>query len=277
MAFATSNGIKLYFEETGSGAPIVFVHEFAGDYRAWEPQVRFFSRRYRCITFNARGYPPSEVPASVDDYSQRHAVEDIANVMRHIGLGNAHIVGLSQGGYATLHFGLDHPDLARSLVVAGAGHGSDPHMREQFLKGCNELVERLEKFGMAEGIKDYALAPTRLAFKEKDPRGFAEFTARFGEHSAQGSALNMRGYQMRRPTIYDLEARLKTLNVPTLIVTGDDDTPCLEPGLFMKRTIPGAMLWVAPRTGHCINLEEIDDFNRTLLNFFTLVDGRADR
>jgi len=82
---ADSDGCRLYVESTGSGVPIVFVHEFAGDLRDWEEQVRFFGRRYRCITFNARGYPPSDVPTDVEQYSQAHAVEDIANVMRTSG------------------------------------------------------------------------------------------------------------------------------------------------------------------------------------------------
>src|ERR1043166_1643214 len=122
----TDDGVKLYYEETGSGIPIVFVHEFAGDYRAWEPQVRFLSRRYRCITYNARGYPPSDVPADLEQYGATHAVDDIASVIRHFGLGKAHIVGLSMGAYATLNFGLRYPHMAYSLVVAGAGSGSDP-------------------------------------------------------------------------------------------------------------------------------------------------------
>jgi pimeloyl-ACP methyl ester carboxylesterase len=97
MEFADSNGTRLYVESTGSGVPIVFVHEFAGDFRNWESQVRFLVRRYRCITFNARGYPPSDVPNDVEQYSQAHAVKDIANVMRHFGIAKAHVVGLSMG------------------------------------------------------------------------------------------------------------------------------------------------------------------------------------
>ncbi len=275
MAMIESNGVRLYAEETGAGIPMIFVHEFAGDYRNWEDQVRFFARRYRCITYNARGYPPSEVPKDAEQYSQTHAVDDIANVLRHFGVERAHIVGLSMGGYATLNFGLRYPRMARSLVVAGAGHGSDPDKRQQFLADCEELADRLLRLGMQEGIAHYANSAIRRRYREKDPRGFEEFNRQFAQHSALGSALTMRGYQMRRSTIYELELQLQKMTVPALIVTGDDDSPCLEPALFMKRTIPDSMLWVVPRTSHPVNLEEPDAFNRMALDFISSVDQRT--
>ena len=275
--FADSNGCRLYVESTGAGAPIVFVHEFAGDLRNWEQQVRFFARQHRCITFNARGYPPSDVPLAIEQYSQAHAVEDIAAVMRHFGITRAHVVGLSMGGYATLNFGLAHPEMALSLVIAGVGHGSDPSTREQFLSDCTELAERLTSLGMQQGIVHYANSPIRRRYKEKDPRGFDEFNRQFAEHSAQGSSLTMRGCQLRRPTVYELGERMRRMSLPTLIITGDDDEPCLEPSLFMKRTIPHARLWIVPRTSHPVNLEEPEAFNRVVLDFLAEVDRHAEQ
>lgn len=267
-----SNGVRLHAEETGTGTPIVFVHEFAGDCRSWEPQVRFFSRRYRCITYNARGYPPSDIPKDPEHYSATHAVDDLVSVMRHFGIDRAHVVGLSMGGYATLMLGLQCPQLARSLVVAGAGSGSDAATRPAFLSECDALAARLLDLGMPKGSMQYANHITRRRFKEKDPRGFEEFCRQFAEHSALGSALTMRGYQMRRATIYELEPQLRQVRLPTLIVAGDDDAPCLAPALFMKQTIPSAMLWIVPRTTHQINLEEPDGFNRAVLDFICSVD-----
>jgi pimeloyl-ACP methyl ester carboxylesterase len=275
VSFARSTDANLYVESTGTGTPIVFVHEFAGDCRSWESQVRFFARRFRCITFNARGYPPSDVPDNLECYSQAHAVEDIFNVMRHCGVDRAHIVGLSMGGYAALNFGICHPEMARSLVVAAAGHGSDPEKREQFLRDSGELADRMLKLGMPEGIVHYANSAFRRRYQEKDPRGFEEFNRHFAEHSALGSSLTTRGYQMRRPTIYSLEAEMKRMTIPVLIITGDDDAPCLQPSIFMKQTIPSSQLWVVPRTTHTINLEEPDAFNRVVLDFITQVDQRS--
>jgi pimeloyl-ACP methyl ester carboxylesterase len=156
VPFASSDGANLYVESTGTGTPIVFVHEFAGDYRNWENQVRFFARRFRCITFNARGFPPSDVPDDPKQYSQAHAAEDIVNVIRHFNVDRAHIVGLSMGGYATLNFGLAHPEMARSLVVTGAGHGSDPDKRDQFLRDSDEFAYWFVTLGLQEVIVHYA-------------------------------------------------------------------------------------------------------------------------
>ncbi len=275
MTIALSDGVRLHVEDSGSGIPVVFVHELAGDYRCWEQQVRALGRRHRCVTFNARGYPPSEVPDAEAVYNQRQAVEDIANVMRDRGIERAHIVGLSMGGYATLNFGLTYPGMARSLVVAGAGHGSDPDKRAAFMADCADLADRILRLGMAEGIQHYANSAVRRRFREKDPRGFDEFNGYFAEHSPLGTALTIRGCQMRRPTVYELGPALAQMRLPVLVIAGDDDVPCLEPAFFLKRTIPDSQLWVVPRTSHPINLEEPEAFNRALLDFFAGVDNRA--
>ena len=284
MAQVTTNdGVKLYYEETGSGTPIVFVHEFAGDSRSYEPQVRYFSRRYRCINFNARGFPPSDVPESPESYSQARARDDIRAVMDALKIEKAHILGVSMGGFATLHFGLHYPERALSLVVAGCGYGAQPNKREQFRAEVEQTARNIESAGMAKAAESYALGPTRVQFQNKDPRGWAEFARLLAEHSTTGSALTMRGVQKRRPSLYDLIDRMKRLTVPTLIVTGDEDEPCLDPGLLMKRTIPSAGLVVLPQSGHTINLEEPDLFNQACEAFFhrvaagrwTLRDPRA--
>ena len=279
MPFAeTDDGVKLYYEETGRGYPVIFVHEFAGDCRSWEPQLRYFSRRYRCIAFNARGFPPSDVPEDPARYSQKRACDDIKAVLAHLDLAQAHIVGLSMGGYATLHFGLDYPGSARSLLVGGCGYGAERDRREQFRGEAEACAERLESEGMAAFAKTYALGPTRVQFQNKDPRGWREFADMLGEHSATGSALTQRGVQRERPSLWDLEDAMRKLTVPTLIVTGDEDEPCLVPGIFMKRTIPSSGLVVIPKTGHAVNLEEPDAFNRILAEFLDLVEaGRWDQ
>ncbi|MBV8888294.1 MAG: alpha/beta hydrolase [Alphaproteobacteria bacterium] len=269
----TDDGVRLYYEETGAGVPIVFVHEFAGDIRSYEPQVRFFSRRYRCIAFNARGYPPSDVPEDWQRYSQERARDDIRAVLDGLGVAAAHIVGISMGGFATLHFGLEYPDRARSLVVAGCGYGAAPDKRQQFQDETARTIERIAGSGMAEAGKSYALGPTRVQYQNKDPRGWAEFAAQLYEHSTQGSANTMRGVQARRPSLWELTERMRAIEVPTLIATGDEDDPCLEPGLLLKRTIPTAALVVLPNTGHALNLEEPDLFNRLCADFFHQVES----
>ena len=271
MPFANSSGIQLYYEEAGTGFPIVFVHEFAHDMRSWEPQLRYFSRRYRCIAYNARGYPPSDVPASPSQYSQAIATDDIANVMRHLGVRKAHVIGCSMGGYATLHFGLRYAGMARSLTVIGAGYGSDPDKRAQFLRDTEVMARRFEELGTPEAIKVYQVGPARVQLQNKDPRAFREFCEQFAGHSALGSANTLRGVQAKRPTIYDLERGLKRRKVPTHIISGDEDNNCLEPGIYIKRVCPAARLTVVPGTGHAVNVEEPDLFNRLTDEFLSLV------
>ncbi len=271
MPYASVNGVRLYYETTGEGFPLVLVHEFAGDSRSWEPQVRFFARRFRVVTYNARGYPPSDVPEDPAAYSQDAAVEDLLGVMRHLELAQAHLCGLSMGAYAVLHVGLRHPEMARSLVVAGCGYGSDDP--ERFRRDAEELARRIDREGMAAVGPAYARGPTRLPFMRKDPRGWQEFADALARHSGPGSAGTMRGVQARRPSVYSLADALQRLTVPTLIVNGDEDEPCLAPGLFLKRHIRSAGLLVLPATGHTINLEEPEAFNRAVLEFVTLADA----
>lgn len=272
MAFLTTDdGVKLYYEETGTGVPIVFIHELAGDVRAYEPQVRYFSRRYRCITYNAPGYPPSDVP---DDsrYSQERARDDVLAVMDALKVENAHLVGLSMGGFAVLHFGFTYPKRARSLVIGGCGYGAQPDKRAQFAQEAESSAAAFETLGMAGGAEQYAQGPTRVQHQNKDPRGWRELVDQFSDHSVKGVTATLRGIQKRRPSLYDLVDRMKTITSPALIITGDEDWPCLEPGILMKRTIPTASLIVMPNTGHAVNLEEPALFNQHLMDFFHAVD-----
>jgi pimeloyl-ACP methyl ester carboxylesterase len=273
MPYATStDGVKLYFEETGSGRPIILVHEFAGDHRSWEPQLRHFGQCYRAIAYNARGYPPSDVPAEVSAYSQGQAADDILAVLDHLGLEKAHIVGLSMGGFATLHFGFRHPGRALSLTVAGCGYGAEPGKRQTFQSEADAIVATLRAQGMPAFAERYAYGPTRVQFENKDPRGFAEFKAALAEHDAVGAANTQAGVQRERPSLYDLTGQMQALRVPTLVLTGDEDWPCLLPGILMKQHIPTAALAVMPNCGHTINLEDPDQFNRIIGEFLTRVD-----
>lgn len=266
------DGTRLYYEEAGSGTPIVFVHEFGGDGRSWEPQMRHFTRRYRCISYCARGYPPSDVPDDVERYSQAIATDDIADVLDGLGIDRAHVVGLSMGGFATLHFGLRYASRARSLVVAGAGYGAEKALESHFRDVSLEVARKFETIGAVEFAKIYSTAASRIVFQLKDPRGWEEFARQLSEHSAIGSARTMQGVQARRPSIYDFEAELKAMQVPTLIVVGDEDDHCLQPGIFLKKTIPASGLLVLPKTGHTLNIDEPALFNQFVSDFLATVE-----
>ena len=274
MAYATTDdGVRLWFEETGSGAPVIFVHEFAADHRSWEAQMRHFGQRYRCITFGARGYPPSDVPEKSSSYSQVRATDDILAVLDHLKIPAAHVVGLSMGGFATLHFGFRHPTRALSLVVAGVGYGAEKEQQARFKAEVEVVARSLLEEGMVAFAGKYAYGPTRVQFENKDPRGFAQFEKELGEHSALGSANTQLGVQGARPSLYDLVDKMRAMTVPTLVLTGDEDWPCLAPSLLLKREIPSAALAVMPNCGHTINLEDPDLFNRIVGDFIVQVQA----
>ena len=269
MPKAPINGVQLYYESTGEGFPLIFAHEFAGDFRSWEPQARYFSRRYRVITYNARGYPPSDVPTAEDAYSQSTHVEDLRGLLEHLGIDKAHICGLSMGGTLALNFGLTYPEMAQSLIIAAAGSGSVDV--DAWRENVAEQSRGLEERGMS-AMSDYAQGDARVQLRRKDPRGYREFTDQFLSHSGLGSALTFRGVQGKRPPVFALEDEMRALTVPTLIMLGDEDDPCIEASIFMKRCIPASGLVMFPQSGHAINLEEPDLFNRSLQDFLIAVE-----
>jgi pimeloyl-ACP methyl ester carboxylesterase len=272
---ASADGTKLYYEEAGAGTPIVFVHEFAGDYRTWEPQLRHFAPAHRCVTFSARGYPPSDIPGDPLQYGQDIARGDVVAIMDALGVARAHVVGHSMGAYTALHVGINHPERCISVTAAGCGWGSvaDPTVREAMRKNAAATAAMFAEKGMAEAAKIYADGPSRQPHKHKDPRGYAEFVRKLAEHSAQGHALTMTMLQARRPTLWDMEAALSRFAVPLLVIVGDEDDTCLEGSLFLKRTVPTAGLLVIPRSGHTITSEEPATVNAALAELFAAAEA----
>jgi pimeloyl-ACP methyl ester carboxylesterase len=271
----TGDGVALHVESTGSGTPLLFIHEFAGDHRSWEPQVRYFSRGYQCVTYAARGYPPSGVPTDPAAYSQERAMEDAVAVLDGLSIGRAHVVGLSMGGFTALHLTLRHPERVRSAVVAGAGYGAAPERAEAFRAECTVTAAAFEAEGAAQVAQRYAVGPARVQFQNKNPRGWAEFAAALAQHSALGSALTMRGVQAARPSLYALRDELAGIRTPLLVLTGDEDEGCLETVLMLKRTIPSSGLAILPQTGHTANLEEPERFNAVVDSFLADVERGA--
>jgi len=269
----TSDKVRLYYEEVGQGTPILFVHEFASDHRGWEPQLREFGKRHRCIAYSARGYTPSDVPDDPTAYSYQQVMRDAVAVLDHLEIDSAHFIGLSMGGYTSLQVALNHGKRVRSLVLAGTGSGSERWYTDEFRKHSRELGDLFERNGSARVAETYGMGPSRLPFLLKDPRGFAEFTKHLAEHDARGSALTSRGFQGGRPSLYDFAKDIAKLPTPALIVVGDEDERCIEPSLFLKDTLPAAGLAVLPKSGHVVNLEEPDLFNLAVGDFLSRVEA----
>ena len=188
------NGVSLHYEETGQGTPLVFVHEFAGDHRSWEHQLRFFGRRFRTVAYNARGYPPSDVPADPAAYSQDIAIADLLALLDALDIDKAHLCGLSMGSYTALLTGLRHPDRVRSMTISGSGYGSGT-TRQEFHDKVEGMAQRFETEGVEAVARDYCQGATRVQHQNKDPRGWQEFYEQFCDHSPVGSANTLRGVQ----------------------------------------------------------------------------------
>jgi pimeloyl-ACP methyl ester carboxylesterase len=271
----TADGTELYVEETGRGTPVVFIHEYAGDYRSWEPQMRYLGRQHRCVTYSQRGYPPSGVPSDPARYSQDIARDDVIAVMDALGIGKAHVVGHSMGAYTALHVGIRYPQRCLSVTAAGCGWGStaDAAKRDAMKALAAETGRMFADVGIASAAAKYADAPMRQSFKNKNPRGWAEFARMLAEHSAEGHAHTMLNLQLKRPTLWEMETQLKKFSVPLLVIVGDEDDLCLDGSVFLKRTVPTAALLVLPRAGHTINSEEPAAVNAALAEFFAAAEA----
>ena len=273
LAVKTADGVTLHSESVGNGDPILFIHEFAGDHRTWEPQMRRFSRSHRCITYGARGYPPSDVPADPAAYSQRHAVDDALAVLDAHSVAAAHVVGISMGGFCGLHLAMQHPGRVRSLVAAGTGYGARPNEVDRFRGECDAIAEVIETAGIAAFARQYMSGPSRVQLQNKDRRAWQEYTRWVSEHSAEGSAATMRGVQRERPSLYALETELAAISVPVLILAGDEDEGCLDTSVWLKRVIPRAGLAVLAKSGHTLNIEEPDLVNALIADFLSRVEA----
>lgn len=269
------DGTKLYAEAQGpeDGVPIVFVHELAGSCRAFDLQVADWRSKWRCITFNARGYPPSEVPPAVDSYSQGHAAADIGAIVDGFGLKDAHIIGVSMGSASTLQYALRHPKRVRSITLTSIGSGSDMKPGE-FAAGMEVLAEMALTRGMRALAEHYAATPTRYRLKEKNPSEYKNFIDQLAANSALGITNTMRGVQSKRAPLYAYQERIAAMKVPALVVLGDDDEPCVKPSHFLKEHLAGARLEIVAKTGHCVNLEEPALYNRLVMGFIEGIEAR---
>src|ERR1700751_6058286 len=257
----TSDNVRLHYEEAGSGTPILFLHEFAADHTNWEPQMRYFSRGHRCIAYSARGYTPSDVPASAEAYTYKHFYTDALAVLDLLKIPKAHFVGLSMGSSSSLHAALNAPERLASMTLAGVGSGSSLHQLHAFRNQCLDPEDQFEKIGSAEVAKVTREAPGRIPFLVKDPRGNADFYAALARHDSKGSANTMHSFQGGRPSIYTLTEAIRKVQTPALIICGDEDDGCVEPSLFLKKHLPASGLAFFPKSGHVLNLEEPALFN----------------
>lgn len=271
----TSDGVRLHVTDTGDGAPVLFLHEYAGDHRSWSRQVSELKDGYRCITYAARGYPPSDVPTSPSAYSWQRAVDDAITVLDVLEVERAHLVGLSMGGYTAVQLGLRHPDRVRSIMAVSVGSGSDPATRSAYLNETRIVADHLRSRGAAYVGRKMAEGPSRVQLKYHNEPAWHEFIEQFSEHSTEGRALTVLEIQGRRPSLHDMIDEFRNLSVPLLVVNGDEDEACLCTGMMLKRTVPSCGMQILPNSGHVPNLEDPRQFNDIIRRFIRRVESNA--
>jgi len=265
LPFAHVNGLNLYYELQGQGSPIVLMHEFAGSIRSWDETIDRLREELRVLAYNCRGYPPSSVPKDLKCYSQTISADDLRALLDHLGIARTVLAGLSMGGSVALQFAIKYPNRVSGLVIASSGSGSDD--KEQFAETFEAVARQLESEGTQAVSDRYLMGPTRLTLKRKRPELWRKLRDDFAASSARGLANTIRGTITKRPTIYELEASLRALSIPTLIMAGELDAPVLAPSRFLAATIPAARLKIFEATGHTINLEEPEMFSLAILEF----------
>jgi pimeloyl-ACP methyl ester carboxylesterase len=257
--------VALAYEETGVGEPVVFLHEFAGSMKDWADQVHNLAVDHRAVVFNCRGYPPSAVPPDPIEYSQELAVADLRGLLDGLGIARAVLIGLSMGGSTALNFAIRYPERVQGLILASSGSGSDD--KAAFLAQFGTLADLLEREGSATFADQYLRGPTRIQLLRKRPSAWLGLRDELSAMPAGALASTIRGIMLRRPTVYELEAGLRKLNVPALILVGEEDSPVLRPADFLVKSLPSARLVVLRRTGHTVNLEEPTEFNRVVRGY----------
>jgi pimeloyl-ACP methyl ester carboxylesterase len=273
-----SDGTKLYYESTGpdgdKGPAIVFVHELAGSHRSFDAQVAALKGNYRCVVYNARGYPPSDIPWSVDSYSQEHAASDIADLLDGLSIGNAHVAGVSMGSASALQFALKHPHRVRSLILCAIGTGSD-QSKEEFEGAIEGMAQQVEKLGLHKYGENFANSPNRKTLRDNNPKEYDAFLEQYSSGSVLGMTNTMRGVQKRRAPLYVHKDRVASLQTPTLVVVGEKDAPCRKPSEFLRDTMPSAKLEVVEGAGHAVNLEKPAVYNRLVNEFLDSVEAKG--
>jgi 3-oxoadipate enol-lactonase len=271
MPTARLNGVSLFYEDAGAGAPLLLIHAFPVGRGMWGPQLEFFPRHVRTIAYDCRGFGRSEAPTAPAAYSQAHSIEDAHQVLAHLGALPAAVCGLSMGGNIALNFALIRPGDVRALVLCDTGAGSDDP--GAFRARCVEYGEAAQR-GMDGFFESMMLWPVFGDFM-KGPRETALLRELVLAQPPHGVGLTALYTLAPRAPVYALQGRLQALRVPTLVVCGERDEACIASSKFLAATIPGARLWIVPGASHFVNLDVPELFNDTVLGF--LREHGADR
>ena len=273
--FQSADGLTLYYEDTGAGAPILFVHEFGGDYRSWHLQVPVLSQSFRCLTYSARGFHPSAVPEDRARYGQVFSTGDALALLDHLGIERAHLVGTSMGSFTSLDFALTHPDRVLSVTLVGNSSGprdeaERANYRKTWIGDETALREARGGQGAVEVLEE---DPAYQSFQKNDPENWAIYADNLRGQSPEGAVHVLSTVHWNRRSLFEDRERLKAFDKPVMLVTGDEDYYLVgETNAFLEDILPMATWHRFPGTGHLVNIEREAEFNRLLAEFVTSAD-----
>jgi pimeloyl-ACP methyl ester carboxylesterase len=252
MSYTNADDLSLYYEEHGQGQPLVFLHGFSLDHRMWGPQAAVFRQKYRVILPDARGHGQSDSPQT--GYSRTHRVEDLAGLVDNLGIERFHLVGLSMGGATAIGYALKFQERLKSLTLVSSGAAG---------YSASKKFSKLDDVARSDGVEaakakwmDWSLSWYREDRKEIG-RLLALMMREF-----KGAIWSdpMRG---KYPKMNDLD-EVHKITVPTLIMAGDLDRMFAELASQLHERIVGSHSMIYKNTGHMLNLEQPEAFNRDL-------------
>jgi pimeloyl-ACP methyl ester carboxylesterase len=252
MPYIDRDGVKIYYEDHGSGTPILLSHGYSATSRMWQGQVAALKDKYRIITWDMRGHGESDSPADQSQYSEAATVDDMAAILKACGLSQAVVGGLSLGGYMSLAFNLKYPQMVRALMLFDTGPGyKNPQARD----GWNQTSERRAQNFEAKGL---------------DALG-ASAEVRVSQHrSAAGLAGAARGMLAQFDS--RIIESLDSVKPPTLVLVGSKDEPFLAATEYMAAKVPNSTKVTIPDAGHASNIDQPAAFNAAVLAFLKKTD-----
>lgn len=247
MPYLDRDNVRIFYEDSGDGMPILLSHGFGASTGMWDGQVEVFADRYRLIRWDMRGHGRTECPDDLGYYSQAHTADDMCALLDHLELETAVIAGHSLGGFMSLAFNVAHPDRVKALILQGCGPG---YRSDSARETWNERAEARARSLVEGGLN--ALG------------GASEVGA-----SVQGSATGLA--MAARGILSQVDARvidsLPGISVPTLIIVGDGDTYYLQGSDYMASRIPGAVNIRVANAGHGVNIDQPEVVNKAFAEF----------
>ncbi len=266
--FAEVQGGRLYYESAGSGDAVVLVHGNAGDCRHWDAQFGALAIGYRVIRYDVRGFGDSSLPEEDRPYSDH---EDLAELLDHLGIKAAHVVGFSMGSAIAVDFSLAYPDRTRSLVPVGPWVFGYSSPAEQSMFADFARVSVAMEDGGAEAAADAWISAPFLSAAIIDPAAGERLRQIVSDHSFWAFS----HCSPQRPLQPSAAGRTSEIQSPTLILAGEHDIPaCLEVAALLHESVPGSRKVIMKETGHLLQIEKPDEFNQHLVEFIDTV-GRG--